>query len=220
MVNLVINKNVEVKLSLKWVKKSFITFKKYPLQFILLTIVAIVICLLPYIGKFLGVFIAPLFVAQFVMLTEKVENQQPSLLSEVFCGIFSRKKIVCLAFINFCLTGILDYLDKLLVQPYMHNIDKPWALLIILSSFMLILHLSMWLAPIICLTNKNISPLDAMLWGLKAICYNVPVLLVNAVLSIALLLLALVPLGLGLLIVLPMFPIATYYVYHSLFSQK
>jgi uncharacterized membrane protein len=223
MVNLVINKNVEVKLSLEWVKRSFVTFREYPLQFILLAIVATIIGLLPFIGAFM----TPLFVAQFMVLTEKVESHQPFLLSEVFRGLFSKKIIVRLAFINFCLSATLvtaQYLVELLVTPYMQGVSAASFITspssIIFMPLILILQVSMWLAPIICLTNKDISPFGAMWWSLKVTCYNVPVLFVYSILITALTLLALLPLGLGLLIWLPILNITSYYVYYSLFSQK
>lgn len=223
MANLSINKNVKLKLSLEWIKRSFVTFREYPVQFIILGIFTILIIFLP----FLGAFLTPLFVAQFMVLLTKVENHQGFKVSEIFNGFFSRRSIVRLAFINFCLSAIIVMAQYLVETNMAPNISSEGVVSISTSLFtvvfmllMLLLQVAMWLSPIICLKHDDVSPREAMWWSLKATFYNVPTLFIFSILVIAITLLSVLPVGLGLLVWIPILNITSYYVYYSLFTQN
>ena len=84
-----INRNIELKASLEWIKLSFIIFREKPLQFILLGLVNFLMGLLPLFGAF----ISPLFIARFAQLTEKVQHNEDIKVSSIFKNLFINKKI-------------------------------------------------------------------------------------------------------------------------------
>ncbi|MDQ5921809.1 MAG: hypothetical protein QG673_1868 [Pseudomonadota bacterium] len=220
-----INRAVEIKSSMEWLKLSFVTFREKPLQFIILGIVSSIIGLIPGFGAFL----TPLFNAKFAQLTARVERNQPVLMSMLFENLFANKNVVRLAFINLCIATIIFTLQYF-VENYLGGIslDSSSAaadaitihgslttLLYVIP--MMILQLSMWMSPLICLYNQDISPFQAMWLSIKACGVNIVTMLFYSLLVLFFSILAIIPFGLGLFIWLPMLNIVSYFIYKSLF---
>jgi hypothetical protein len=215
MTTLNISKNVELQNSFDWIKKSFFVFRESALQFIVLGIISELICFIPFFGWFMS----PIFVAQFIKLADKIEAGDSVKMSQLFYGLFDNMLIVRLGFINFCINSILTILSY-----YSDGGLNPASATIYFSfsfSFtlvvLLVLQMGMWLSPAICTFNKDIQPLQAMWLSIKASCYNIPTLLLYSLMVVAFTVLAIIPVGLGLLIWVPMLNIVSYFVYKSLF---
>lgn len=166
-----IRKHLKLKYSLLWLKQGFITFREKPLQFIILQLIAYTLTLLPFLGPFL----APLFMSRFAFCANKIEKHERLLLKDVFKDLFSNGLVLRLAFINFCLSTVLLLLGQYLLKiEYTDpNILLSSLFLILLASSILILSMSMWLSPALCLFNDNIEPKSAMWLSIKVCFYNI-----------------------------------------------
>lgn len=216
---LVINRTVELKSALEWIKSSFSTLREKPLQFIVLGIFSTLISLMPAFGAFM----APIFVAKYARLTAQIENNEEVLFSSIFDDLFSNKTVVRLAFVNFCINSLILF-GQYFVEGYFkeHGMDVTtpgFAGMVLLFIPVLLLQASMWLSPLICLYNEEVSPFQAMWLSLKASGLNIALLLLYTLFVIFFTILAILPLGLGLLVWLPMLNIVTYFIYKSLFIQ-
>ncbi|HLX52907.1 MAG TPA: hypothetical protein VKR58_03145, partial [Aquella sp.] len=80
---------------------------------------------------------------------------------------------------------------------------------------LLILQIAMWISPVICLYYPEIRPVTAMGLSLKVGLYNVSTFLLYSLLVFVFTLLAILPVGLGLFIWVPVLNIASYYVYKT-----
>ncbi|MBP9742485.1 MAG: hypothetical protein KBD37_03910 [Burkholderiales bacterium] len=218
---LVINRNVEIKASAEWLKSSFSIFREKPIQFIVLGLINILIGLIPGLGAFL----APLFTAQFAQLTLKIEKRHPVLMSNTFENFFANKKVLYLGLINLCATTLLFTLQYIMHDHLGDATSNPLAIQINPISLaylipMIILQMSLWLSPLICLYNEDITPLQAMWLSIKACGFNIITLLIYSLLVIFFTILAIIPFGIGLIIWLPIMDIVVYFIYKTLFTAQ
>ena len=215
-----IHRKVELKSSIEWIKSSFNTFREKPLQFMVLAIFSTFIGLMPVFGALM----TPLFIAKFAKITQKIENGEEVLFSTLFDGLFSDKLVVRLAFLNFFINTIIfvfQYLVENILRSRGIDVSKPGSIVVLIFFIpVIILQISMWLSPLICLNNEDVTPLRAMWLSLKVFGYNIVTFFIYSVLVIFFTLLAILPLGLGLLIWLPMLNIVIYYIYKSLFIKS
>ncbi len=207
---LLINQNVELKSSLEWIKASFTIFREKPLQFIVLGIFSTLVSLVPLFGAFM----APLFLVRFAVITQKIEQNEPVLFSTVFNDFFINRHVIRLAFINLVISAIIQ-INWFGMKAYPASISN---LILFIPS--LILQMALWLSPLICLFNPDIEPLRAMVMSIKACGFNIVTLLIYSILVIFFSIIAILPIGLGLLVWLPMMNIVTYFIYRSVFISK
>ena len=217
---LLINRTVELKSSIEWIKSSFNILREKPLQFIVLGIFSTMISLMPLFGAFMG----PLFMARFARLSQQVENSQPVLFSTIFDDFFANRTVVRLAFINLMITSavfIAQYLVEGVLKQRGIDVSAPGSVVMLIFFIpVMLLQISMWLSPLICLYNPELTPLQAMWLSLKAACLNIATMLIYSILVLFFTLLAILPLGIGLFIWLPMLNIVTYFIYKNLFIVK
>lgn len=215
MINLAIRKNLELKVSWEWIKSAFYIFREYPVHFILLSIMALLVCLLPLFGAFMS----PLFTARFAYLARMVENGEKIEISTLFKDFFSNLTLVRLSFLGFALNAtflIGQYLLGLYLDSKGQTIHISHIFLnLIFILPLMILGLAMWISPIICLNYPEIRPSVAMGLSLKIGLYNVLTFLLYFLLVIVFTLLAILPVGLGLFIWGPITYLTSYYVYKS-----
>ena len=215
---LLINKSVEIKSSLEWIKASFAIFREKPLQFIVLGIFSTLVFLLPVFGNF----IAPFFLVRFAVITQKIEQNEPVLFSTIFDDFFVNRQVIKLALVSLAITAVFLGSQYGLEQVFKFDIKSPPFIILKLMFFILsfVLQAALWLSPLICLFNPNVEPLSAMVMSLKACCFNIVTLLFYAILVIFFSIIAILPLGLGLLIWLPMMNIISYFIYRSVFINN
>ena len=218
---LLINRNVDLKSGIEWIKASFKIFREKPLQFIVLSVCDSLISLAPGVGPFLS----PLFTARFATLASKIERNEEVLFSALFEGFFANKRVIRLGVINACFSMIIIALqyaaENFLTQTggaTGNDVDSLIGLLLLLPIMLLVI--STWLSPLICLYNPNVPPLQAMLLSIKACGFNVVTLLLYSLIVLVFSIAALIPFGLGLLIWLPILNITTYFIYKSVFIPQ
>ncbi len=214
MTELAINKQVELKSSMEWIKHGFYIFREKPLQYIFFGIVCTIITFIPFFGSFLS----PILLAKFVQLAKNTEENQEIEYNSLFVDLFVNPNIVRLGFINFCINGLI------LLVKYFSNLGffRHSAVFIVLELLFLllpslILQMSMWLSPAICLNNPDITAVEAMTLSVKAGLYNIPTLIVFGLIVTVITVLALIPLCLGLLGWLPILYLSTYYTYKDMY---
>lgn len=217
MQKLVINKHIEPKYSLEWLRAAFYAFREQPVQFIILSILGVTLNFLPL----LGAFILPLLIARFALLTQKIENQEKIMFSSIFSQFFSNLTLVRLSFLNFTLTSIIlivQYVAEYIILKNYSNLsaDLLHKTIILVSLIpLMILQMTMWISPIICLNFPEIKPSSAMMLSFKAGIYNVPTFLLYTLLLVVFTILAILPIGLGLIIWIPVLNISSYYIYKT-----
>ena len=193
--NLTLNKHIKLKNSILWLKNSFLVFREHPLQFLCLEIIAFLVTLLP----FLGAFFTPLIMARFMYCSNKVVNHDHLSIREIFANFFTHKNVVRLGFINFLLNALIlfgqYFLDNNNTDVMSSASVKSAINLTLLSIPTIILTMSMWLSPAICLFHRHISPKIAMKLSIQACFVNILTLLAFSILLA----------GLSAIIMLPLF---------------
>ena len=212
-----INNKVDIKKSYDWIESSFKVFREKPVNFILLMLVNIIISFLPIFGSFF----VPIFSAKYAQLTESILNNI-SIETFNFKTIFNNKSIMKLSLVS-GLTSLLTMGNSLLSKSIILNSYisfSPFSLSIIINFLFyfiyMIIMMGMYFAPLICLHDQKISVFDALKLSFKAGLSNVIPLLFYLIIVIALIILGLVTLGLGLLIVIPVINISTYFIYKTI----
>lgn len=214
--NIKINKNIEVRNSIRLITEAFYTFREQPLQFILLGVIATILSFIPIVGSFF----MPIFTARFALITNTIEFRQTFKFTNLFKEMFINKQILKLAIINFCVSTVFYIINYINEQYFFKSnqqiMDNVVIILILLP--LLLFQLSMWLSPILCLFNKELAAVDAMVLSFKSSMFNMLLLFCYAILVLLFTLIAIIPIGLGLIIWLPILNISTYYVYKSMFT--
>lgn len=214
--NIKIVKNIDFKCSFMWIKQAFYVFREQPLQFICLGLIATILSFVPIIGAFF----MPIFTARFALIANTIESKQIFKFSDILKGLFTNKEILKLALISFSIS-IVFYLIQYVIEMYFSNANDQfieYVTIMIVMTPLVLFQLSMWLSPILCLFNKELSALEAMTLSFKSSIFNVLLLFCYAIMIFIFTLLAIMPIGLGLIIWLPILNISTYYVYRSMFE--
>lgn len=210
MSSLSIRDDVELNSCWEWIKSSFYVFREHPVHFIILSIVAVLFGIIPLFGAFM----APIFLARFALLANRTESGETIQISSLFTGLFANITLVRLSFLYFSLYAII-FIGQHFADIYLKGM--PHGIIVMLFIVpLLILQMAMWISPIICLENPDIRPASAMGLSIKAGLYNVSVLLLFALLIVGFTVLAILPVGLGLLVWVPVYYISSYYVYRSI----
>lgn len=164
---------------------------------------------------------SPLLIARFALLAQKIENQEDIKFSTIFDQLFANITLVRLSFFNFTITAIIfiaQYLFEHVIFKNNHSLPADLLHKVIVSISLiplLILQIAMWLAPIICLNYPEIKPSSAMSLSIKASAYNISTFIVYTLLLVVFTILAILPLGLGLFVWVPVLNITSYYIYKT-----
>jgi hypothetical protein len=215
MANLAVRNNLELKASWEWIRSAFYIFREYPIQFILLSVLSILVGLLPLFGAFM----ATLFTARFASIVKGIENGEKIEMSSLFKDFFANLMVVRLSFLNFAINAVF-LIGQYLIGLYFGdngqsvNFGKDFIILLFLLP-LLVLQIAMWISPIICLNYPDTKPVTAMWMSIKIGLYNVSTFLLYSLLVLVFTILAILPLGLGLFVWVPVLNIASYYVYKS-----
>jgi uncharacterized membrane protein len=167
----------------------------------------------------LGAFVAPLFTARFASIASRVEAGEKITMATLFSGFFANLTLVRLGFFNFTLSTIF-IICQYFIELYFKSkgqsaaFGQTFSMLVFLVP-LLILQVAMWVSPIICLNYPETRPVAAMVMSIKVGLFNVATLILYSLLILAFTLLAILPVGLGLFIWIPVMNIAAYYVYKS-----
>jgi hypothetical protein len=190
MQNLAIRNQLKLGYSLLWLKHGFITFREKPIQFFVLEIITSILTFLPFIGAFLG----PLLIGRFMDCVDKVDRHQELKMSELLRGIFNNKLLLRLSMLNFSLNAIILLIQYFIDGNTSGGLLNSTLLITMLIIPSIMLTMSMWLSPAICLFNNDVEPKQAMWLSIKSCFYNLPLLLAFSILIAAISLLVTLPL--------------------------
>ncbi|RLA05343.1 MAG: hypothetical protein DRQ47_01420 [Gammaproteobacteria bacterium] len=243
----VINK-VAASEGIRWVGQSFSIFSKSSSIWVVMLIIyfgiSILLTTIPVL-VLLPSLLAPIFNAGFMFAAKTVDNGQMLEIDHLFAGfkqqfrslfrlglIYFLLNLLIIAVISFVLEWIADpaalaamnqatttaELEKILVQ-------SPELLIALFKALMIGLVLSIplvmasWFSSALVLFHQ-IPPSKAMLMSLSACNRNMFAFLLYGLLLTPLLMLAMLPLALGLLIMIPVIFIGQYCSYKVIFSQQ
>ena len=217
-----------------WIVKGFALFKAFPLMWIILFIIYLVIIvpisLIPVIGSVLSTLLAPVFSAGLMWGCKAVSQKQDLEINHLFAG-FKRNSAQLIAVGGIYMAGLLmiavmvvlalgkETTDLLMqgksLSQEQANATMPPILFAIL--FMIPLLMAYWFAPVLTGLN-NLTAVNAMRLSFKASFRNILPFLLYSLIVVVLLVLAIVPFGIGLIVMFPLMMTSLYCSYVDIFS--
>lgn len=220
-----------------WLGEAFALFRARPLAWIGLSagwlLITFGLILVPIVGGVLANFLQPVFFASFAIAALRQSQGEAVIMGDLFLGF--RRNVRAL--VNL---GAILLIAEILIFALMAALGLPmagsgeeaftvadwvkalkgkeWILLIGLVLTVLVKG-ALWFAPpLIALHDMPMT--HAMRWSLYAALANVGAMVAYGLALTGLFFVALVPWGLGLLVVIPMMVISTYIGYREVFEAK
>jgi hypothetical protein len=220
-----------------WLAEAFGSFfRKAPMAWIGLTsgwlIITFGLILVPFIGGVIANFLQPVFFASFAIVALRQAAGEPVLMGDLFLGfrrnlraLVNLGAILLIAEIAiFALMALLGLPmgggeKTFTVAEYVEMLKgKEWILLLGFALTVLVKG-ALWFAPpLIALHDMPMS--HAMRWSVYAALANFGAMIVYGILLMVVFFVAIIPWGLGLLVVIPMMVISTYVGYREVFEEK
>jgi hypothetical protein len=225
-----------------WLLEGFGYFKSSALNWIgaciLLFVISIVISLVPFIGGVAVNILMPVFMAGLILGCHAQHQGGEFTVNHLFAGFSNNTAqlivlgliyllgmivitIVALIMIFFMLGGLafLEHLESGNPDMILQNIRG--IMLVFLVALMLYLPLLMayWFAPALIVLN-DVSPVDALIMSFKGCLANILPFLMYGIIGLVLSIIAVIPFGLGLLILGPMIIASIYIAYRDIFTGQ
>ncbi len=220
-------------IGIDWLKQGWDIFKNNAITWLLIMLATIVIVgLFNYfpVGRFIGVIITPILFGGIYLTLDKFHKGQ----NIVFMGLFSalktehtRKQVFIIGLMGIAIIA-LTYIFKNMpgsnLQIFLGNhyssgfrqygsLDEVLSVLI---SYVWAIALSLSV-PLVCL--QNLPAIDALKLSLKTVIANIKPLVVYSLMVVVLIIVAIIPVVLGLFVAMPVIFCANYAVYDSLFND-
>lgn len=229
-----------------WIGQSWGLFKKdfliWIVFFILSLALMLVLASIPLIGQIITIFITPIMLAgtayaarqahrgNKIQLSDYLQGFKTNLSSLLLLALVQLGTFVALTvfmvvlLLLFGFVGFVSFSDfaQIEANPIGFILGSIAYILILALFFMLGILASMMafvFAPVLILLN-NVSTIDSIKMSFKACLRNILPGFVFLVLMFLLSLLAFIPVGLGFLILIPMYYIAIYLAYQEIFLKK
>jgi uncharacterized membrane protein len=217
-----------------WIVSGFYLFKANPLMWIILFVIYLAIIvpisLIPVVGSILSTLLAPVFAAGLMWGCKAVAEQQDLEINHLFAG-FKQNTAQLIAVGGAYMVGLLliavmvvlaldkETIDVLMLGKTVSPEQASTMLLPMLVAMLFLLPLLMayWFAPVLVGLN-HLSAKQAMLLSFIACLRNILPFLLYGLIFMLLLMLAIIPFGLGLLLVVPMMMTSLYTSYVDVFS--
>lgn len=217
-----------------WIVSGFNLFKANPAMWIILFVIYLAIIvpisLVPVIGSVLSTLLAPVFAAGMMWGCKALTQQQDLEINHLFAG-FKQNTSQLIAVGGIYMAGMLVIavmvvltLDKETIEVLMKgqtvSPDQANAMLVpILTAMLFIMPLLMayWFAPVLVGLN-NLTAMAAMKLSFFACLKNMLPFLVYGLIYMLLLIVAIIPFGLGLLVVVPVMMTSLYTSYVDIFN--
>ena len=228
----------------QWISQGFALFMKQPLLWVgvivLLFIIRVLLSLHPLLLPF-STLLAPVFAGGLVLGARHCDLSANMQIADLFAGFgqrFGRLFLIGLLFLlGMVLIMVLAALvlmfsvgpDNLEMLATAEDVASEQALLVAASGGALIsllvaaalaapLLMAYWFAPALVVFNPERGALDAMRQSLQACLHNWLPLLVYGLVLLPLFVAASIPMGLGLLILLPVIAASNYAAYKDIFA--
>jgi len=223
-----------------WISGGFAIFKQSPVIWIVLffiyVLIGMALSIIPVIGPIVFNVLAPVFMAGFMMGCRALEMGEEIEINHLFAGfkqnasqliavggIYLAALIVIVGVV--LLASGVDPLSPMMAEDLMRGQHGAAAsegmllpLLIVLAA-MVPLFMAYWFAPTLVLFH-DMKALDAMKLSFVACLRNIMPFFVYSLISMVLMLLAAIPLGLGLLVMIPTMTASLYVSYKDIFGVQ
>lgn len=220
-----------------WIVDGFNLFKQSPVIWIALffiyLLIAMALTFIPFVGSVVLNLLAPVFMAGFMLGCKALENGDELEINHLFAGfsqhtsrlvtvggIYLAGAIVIFGIVFLVFgAGVLGALGGHGLDEAQRSAAGEKALLAILIAIAVMMPLIMayWFAPTLVVFH-DIQPLEAMKLSFRACLNNIMPFLVYGLASLVLMILAAIPIGLGLLVMIPTMTASLYASYKDIFN--
>lgn len=219
-----------------WIRGGYDIFRQNPViwiaLFLIYLLIGMALSLINGIGPIILNLLAPVFMAGFMLGCQALESGEELEINHLFAG-FKHNTSQLITVGGIYLAGVIVIVGLVFVttggpmlamtenaSPAMSEAAGPGVLFAASAALLLLFPLIMayWFAPILVVFH-NIKPLDAMKLSFSACLKNLWPFTVYGVISMVLLVLAAIPLGLGLLVMIPTMTASLYVSYRDIFSE-
>jgi len=217
-----------------WIVNGFYLFKANPAMWIILLVIYLAIMIpvsmLPVIGSVVSTLLAPVFAAGMMWGCQALVRNQDLEINHLFEGFkHNTSQLIAIggiymASLLFIAVIVVLTMDKDTVELLVKGKDltpeqADGVLMPILIAMLLVMPVLMayWFAPVLAGLH-NLTALDAMKLSFAACLKNMLPFLLYGLIFMVLLILAIIPVGLGLVIVVPMMMTSLYSSYVDVFS--
>jgi uncharacterized membrane protein len=229
---------------LQWIGDAFKLFGKAPgiwiLNIIIVIVLSFVLALIPFIGSIASTLLMPVIIAGILIGCRSLEAGNALQVEHLFAGfkektsqlvligLFMLAAYVIIGIVIFVLaavivgTGFLQSIgDQRALATWFIEHGLPMLLVLVLLAFALFIPLMMayWFAPALVVFH-NMTAIDAMKNSFVGCLRNVLPFLLYGVVALVLMIVAVIPLGLGLLVFVPMMYASIYTSYKDIYMKK
>ncbi|MEO6118851.1 MAG: BPSS1780 family membrane protein [Methylotenera sp.] len=227
-------KQVPAANALGWIVSGFNLFKANPAMWIILFVIYLAIIvpisLVPVVGSIVSTLLAPVFAAGLMWGCQAITKNEDLEINHLFAG-FKQNTAQLIAVGGIYMLGLLVIavmvvlsLDRETIEILMKggtvNPNQAGAMMLpilVAMLFLLPLIMAYWFAPILVGLN-NLTATEAMKLSFVACLKNMLPFLLYGLIFMVMLVLAIIPFGLGLLVVIPVMMTSLYTSYVDIFS--
>lgn len=220
-----------------WISEGFSLFRRQPLTWVLITVVLIALMmvsgLVPIVGGLVAQLLTPVFTAGLMQGCRQLEEGAEITVGSLFAGFSSRPaRLIALgalglaaAVLIFVVVGVVFGLGMgayLGAAP--REVAPEQALSMILGSLVALalglpVYMAMWFAPALIVLN-DLPVGEAIRASFFACARNILPFLVYGIALLLLMVVAIIPLGLGMLVFTPVLFASVYTSYRELFYER
>jgi len=224
-----------------WIKQGFALFRQNPMMWIVLFIIYLLIGMalsyVPVIGPIVLNLLAPVFIAGFMAGCRAIDNKQDLEINHLFEG-FKHNTGQLVTVGGLYLTGIIVIVSIMFVSVDHATLQAMFAgekltpeqaetmvqsgfliYMLIGLSLMVPLMMAYWFAPVL-VAFHDLSAIAAMKLSFQASLKNIPAFFVYCLVAMVLLILAVIPFGLGMLVMIPTMTASLYTSYKDIFLRS
>lgn len=219
-----------------WVVDGFKIFWKNPLMWLVLLLIYLLIIvplsLIPIFGGVAATLLAPVFSAGLMWGCKAITEQQDLEINHLFAGFkHNTRQLIAagaLYMAGFLIIAIVTaatidktIMDAIVAGQTLSQEQASKVMLPLLFAMLLLMPLLMayWFAPVLVGLN-NMKAVDAMKLSFIASVRNALPMLAYSVIVLVLMVLAIIPFGLGLFVVIPTMMTSLYTSYQDIFVEK
>lgn len=230
----VLIKQVPIGNGWSWIVNGFHLFKANPAMWIILLVIYLAIMipvsLVPVVGSIIGTLLAPVFAAGMMWGCQALSRQQDLEINHLFegfkqntsqliavGGIYMMSLLVIAVFVVLALDK--DIMELLIQEKALSPEQASEVLLPILIGLLFVTPVLMayWFAPILAGLHR-LNAVDAMKISFVACLKNILPFLLYGFIFVVLLIVAIIPYGLGLVVVVPVMMTSLYTSYVDIFN--
>lgn len=216
-----------------WIRGGYGLFEKSPViwiaLFLIYLLIGVLLSMVPIFGPIVLNLLAPVFMAGFMLGCRALENGEELEINHLFAGFrHNTSQLVTVGGLYLAgiivIVGIFTLLAKGVSNPMEVVAEGEQKSGIIIAglvalAMMLPLVMAYWFAPVLVVLH-DVRAVAAMKLSFVACLRNILPFVLYSLISMALMLLAILPLGLGLLVMIPTMTASLYASYQEIFCER